>query len=120
MIHSIRVYVVAAAQIDPFATAVRDGGLWHHLIRQTVPGWIATDLLQSKTCPTIFVAMDFWSSEQAYLRYRRNPARAVLERFLCKLTTHQIDLGMFSFPPKLYDCEPVTVGFATGDLIGVD
>lgn len=120
LVHSIRAYLVAPAQALAFSTAVRDGGLWYQLARQLHPDWIGTDLLQSRTCPNVFIKIDFFFSEEAYTRGRRSPWCGVLERFLRNLTVSQFDLGLFTFPPKLYDCDPVTAPSRVHDLSAVD
>jgi heme-degrading monooxygenase HmoA len=107
MVHSIRIFVVAEPLTVPFINALRSGGLWHHLARQTQPGLIGTDVFQCSSLESFFVVVDFWTSEQAYRTARRNPAHSVLEQFLRNLTRQQLDLGLFAISMRSGESESV-------------
>jgi hypothetical protein len=69
----------------------------NRLARQFQPGLIATDLLQSRTCPTIFVVLSFWLNEQEYRNDQLRPTRAALDQLLSNVSISEVDLGLFAF-----------------------
>lgn len=105
--HSLRLCLVKPSCIPSFVTVLRQGGLWHEIVRQLEPSYLGADLLQSQSQNNscFFVVIHFWLSMDAYRKARRSPAHAVLERFLDKLIVVNLDLGAFAWPATQDDCQ---------------
>jgi hypothetical protein len=100
MIRTVSIFIVAPVKVPAFISALRAGGLWQALNRQLLPGLAGTDLIRSRQRPAVFLATDFWISEEDYERSRLAPACLLLAQFLRALTICQIDLGIFALPPQ--------------------
>jgi hypothetical protein len=101
MIHAVRFYLVAPEKVSAFTSMFRDGGLYRELTRQLQPGLIAIDLLRSKELKIAHLTLEFWLNEDAYRSAQNTPAQCVLIKMLRNMTLSCLDLGPFTFPPRM-------------------
>ena len=101
MIHAVRFYLVAPEKVSAFTAMFHDGGLYREITRNLQPGLIAIDLLQSLELDAAFVTLEFWLSVEAYCAAQNAPAQSVLIKLLRNMSISCLDLGPFTFPPKM-------------------
>ena len=111
MIHVFTLFAVQSDASEPFVRYIR--GDWHTLARR-VPDLIATDLLEQKAtaghtmlCHSarLFVALDFWTAHDAYLRASRSSECQALLLQRRIWANSAFEFGAFEFPRvmELYD-----------------
>ena len=111
MIDSIRIYHVKPSRMTEFVAAFRKGGMWHELAR-SLPGFVATDLLESRELPQAFLSIDFWETEDACMRAQDSHQARVLAQLLSDVTISTVNLGIFAFPR-----EAIEVDANEGDFV---
>lgn len=111
MIHVFTLFAVQADAFEPFVRYLR--GEWHTVARR-VPGLVATDLLEQKAvaghtllCRStrLFVALDFWTTHEAYLHASRSAECQALLLQRRIWATSAFEFGAFEHPrvKELYD-----------------
>jgi heme-degrading monooxygenase HmoA len=81
-----------------FAEAYGPDGLWARLFR-TCDGYIRTELRRNPAEPGKFMTLDFWESEAAYEKFKKEHAAEYerIDRECEKLTDREVHLGSFNF-----------------------
>jgi hypothetical protein len=111
VIHVFTLFAVQADASEPFVRYLRDE--WHTLARR-VPDLIATDLLVQKIAAghtllcrstRLFVALDFWTTHDAYLRASRSAECQALLLQRRIWANSAFEFGAFEHPRlrELYD-----------------
>ena len=100
-VHVATLYSVHAEAADTFVRSIRNDGDWHRVARRVAPDLVASDLLQHQSSPTpVFLCIDFWASQEKYLRVRESAAYEPLFRLRDQLAQASIRLGEFAFPAR--------------------
>jgi hypothetical protein len=96
MIYAIRLYDVRPCNTIAFRDVFADVGPWRTLFSQC-EGHIHTDLLQNPSFPSMFLSIEFWTSERAYGFAQDSPEVIEFTRSLQHLIAAQLALGTFAF-----------------------
>jgi hypothetical protein len=107
MMHVVTMFSVPTETAGTFVRCIRMGGEWHILARRLAPGLIATDLLEHRASSTqpflcnsscLFLALDFWTSREAYLRACRSVEYRSVLLARRQMAVACFELGAFEFP----------------------
>jgi Antibiotic biosynthesis monooxygenase len=96
MIYAIRLYDVQACNTPAFINVFEYEGPCRTLFSQ-FEGHIHTDLLQNPSFPSMFLSIEFWTSERAYGFAQGSPEVIEFTRSLRHLIAAQLALGTFAF-----------------------
>jgi quinol monooxygenase YgiN len=119
MIDSLRIYQLKPAYVAEFVAAFRPGGMWYESARR-LPGFVATDLLESRDRPQLYLSIDFWVSASACLQAQSSPEFLAFVRLLSTMTVSTICLGAFAFPHEAEVDEGLEEDFVTSVIRRVD
>lgn len=101
-VHVVTLYSVQPEAADAFVRSIRSGGEWHRIARRVAPNLVASDLLQQQGSPSpMFLCIDFWVSQDKYLRIRESSVYDTLFRLRHQLASAAIELGVFNFPAPI-------------------
>lgn len=89
-------YVVRPESLSAFHTAYGPDGDWVRLFRRD-PEYIRTNFLGNLDDPTRFMTIDFWTSREACLSFRKRFASEfeALDKSFDQLTVEEVHLGDF-------------------------
>ena len=98
MIHVLHVYRIPTTNSLSFVSALRHGGCWHEFARN-LRGYVGTDVIQSHDNPSLYLATEFWISEDLRDQSLYFPGIAAHRQQIDNLAVAHWNLGSFSFPP---------------------
>jgi hypothetical protein len=95
MLYAIRLDDVQTCNTPAFTKIFEREGPWRTLFSQ-FEGYIHVDLMQNPSVPSMFLSIEFWTSERAYRSAQGSPTAIECIRSLQHLITAQLALGTFA------------------------
>lgn len=96
MTYVLRLFEVNAVQRAAFTSAFDYGGLWQE-IASTLPGHLFTHLLKHAGIPDLYLAIEFWDTEEHFASAHESAQVLALHQWLRSSTRAHYSFGAFHF-----------------------
>lgn len=96
MIYALRLFEVDAAKCVAFTSAFDQGGLWYETAAK-LPGHLFTQLLRHEGKRQIYLAFEFWDTEELFLLSRKSVSAIALHYWAQSAARYCLNLGTFHF-----------------------